>query len=200
MSATATPPATDLMTADEFYEFGLRPENRNRNFELVRGKAVEMSHPRRNHGVICSNINSFFDRFARDNKFGYVTTPTGVLTEQDPDTVRGPDVCYWNDIEKPEDLPERWGTTVPLVAVEVLSPNDRKQMIAEKLSEYLRSGVGEVWIVDPEECFVAIHQVGQPPAVYREDTTLKSSLLPGFTCAVASLFQFPNGQPLPKDE
>lgn len=37
----------------------------------------------------------------------------------------------------------------PLVAIEVLSPDDRLTAVREKLQEYRAWGVGHVWLVDP---------------------------------------------------
>jgi Uma2 family endonuclease len=37
----------------------------------------------------------------------------------------------------------------PLVAIEVLSPDDRMSTVREKLQEYRAWGVGHVWLVDP---------------------------------------------------
>ncbi len=44
---------TKLMTAEEFWDFVHRPENRDRCFDLVRGEVVEMSKPCKRHGVVC---------------------------------------------------------------------------------------------------------------------------------------------------
>ena len=51
--------ASDLMTAEQFYEFVHRPENRDRIFELEDGEIVEMSRPGKKHGLgaICANAS-----------------------------------------------------------------------------------------------------------------------------------------------
>lgn len=46
------------MTVDEFLEFCARPENFDRNFELIRGEVVELPNPNIIHGVLCSNISA----------------------------------------------------------------------------------------------------------------------------------------------
>jgi Uma2 family endonuclease len=38
----------------------------------------------------------------------------------------------------------------PLIAIEILSPDDRMAEMLEKLREYRRWGVTHVWLVDPE--------------------------------------------------
>jgi len=73
-------------------------------------------------------------------KKGYVVcNDSGVVLE--PDTVRGPDVAYYEDAKQFDDLPEKWGDTTPRLAVEVLSPNDLADYILRKIDDFLRSGV-----------------------------------------------------------
>src|SRR5207237_6935191 len=46
---------TKLITAEEFYDWANRPENRDKYCELERGEIVEMSRPGKRHGLICAN-------------------------------------------------------------------------------------------------------------------------------------------------
>jgi Uma2 family endonuclease len=41
-------------------------------------------------------------------------------------------------------------TSPPLIAIEILSPDDRMAETLDKLREYRRWGVPHVWLVDPE--------------------------------------------------
>ncbi len=47
--------------------------------------------------------------------------------------------------DDPSPVPE----TPPLVAIEILSPDDRLSEVREKLEEYRTWGVPHVWLVDP---------------------------------------------------
>jgi Uma2 family endonuclease len=53
--STAAP--KKLMTADEFFDWVQRPENRDKHFDLVRGEIIEVPQPGEMHGVVCSNAN-----------------------------------------------------------------------------------------------------------------------------------------------
>lgn len=56
-----------------------------------------------------------------------------------------PDLCvYW-----PERPASRFPDVPPLVAIEILSPDDRLTAVREKLEEYRTWGVKHVWLVDP---------------------------------------------------
>jgi Uma2 family endonuclease len=55
-----------------------------------------------------------------------------------------PDVAVYCPVE-PTGVPE----TPPLVAIEILSPDDRMSDVREKLEEYRTWGVPHVWLIDP---------------------------------------------------
>ena len=55
-----------------------------------------------------------------------------------------PDVAVFQGA-KPELIPD----TPPLIAIEVLSPDDKLAKVREKLEEYRAWGVSHVWLVDP---------------------------------------------------
>src|SRR4051812_44329256 len=136
--------ARKLMTADEFWEFVHRPENLDRDFDLIRGEVVEVSRPRTPHGIICSRLVFRLQEYAERRGQGYVTCgDTGVVLAED--SVVGPDVAYFTDANKFEDVHPKWGDVAPVVAVEVSSPNDRPGRVNAKIREYLAHGVKIVW-------------------------------------------------------
>jgi len=59
--------------------------------------------------------------------------------------VRVPDVSVF-----PRDLPvEQVFTRPQLIAIEVLSPEDRHSRMDKKIRNYIDFGVGHIWVVDP---------------------------------------------------
>jgi Uma2 family endonuclease len=182
------------MTADEFYDFVLRPENRNRSFELVRGEVIEVSRPTRIHGFVCANTTTKLNLYSHKRKKGYVVcNDSGVQLEHDPDTVRGPDVAWYEDVIYFEDLPKKWGDIPPRVAAEVLSPNDTARYINDKVTDYLENGVEVVWVIDPESKTVVIYSKTGVTRLTEKQTLTGGDVLPGFRCKVADLFVMPEG-------
>jgi Uma2 family endonuclease len=56
-----------------------------------------------------------------------------------------PDICvYW-----PDRASSRFPDVPPLLAIEIMSPDDRLTAVREKLEEYRAWGVKHVWLVDP---------------------------------------------------
>ena len=113
---------------------------------------------------------------------------TGVITERGPDTVRGPDVAYFSFARQPT-VPENYFEVGPDLAVEVLSPSNRRKQIEEKIAEYLKAGTKLVWIVDPMDRTVTIYREPLKGTVLRSGVMLEGEdVLPGFQCRVSSLF------------
>jgi len=45
---------------------------------------------------------------------------------------------------------EQVPTTPPLIAIEVLSPEDTFPKLQQRIDDYLRMGVANIWVLDPE--------------------------------------------------
>src|SRR5438552_1692602 len=87
---------TKAMTADEFWEWASLPGNAGTIFELDRGRIIEMPPPGELHGVICGLIAHLLWNYLFQRGKGHVTTnDTGLLVQEDPDTLRGPDVMLF---------------------------------------------------------------------------------------------------------
>jgi Uma2 family endonuclease len=175
-----------LLTAEEYLQISDRGPS-----ELVRGEVTEMSPPSYRHGVVCVNVGVVLKLWARANNAGSVAgNDAGVVTERNPDTVRGADVQFISRARLPEGYPEEGYPAVPPdLAVEVLSPNDRWAEVVLKVDEYLAAGVLEVWLVDPQNEFVEVRRSDRSPVRFECDELLISeAVLPGFQCLVREFF------------
>lgn len=137
-----------LLTADEY----LSLPNDGRHTELVRGMVIEMNMPGFEHGDICGTAYFLLREFVADRDLGRVVcNDTGVLTERDPDTVRGADIAYYSYQRLPrEKRPKGYPDVAPELIIEVLSPTDRWSDIHRKIGEYLAVGVAVVCVIDPD--------------------------------------------------
>jgi Uma2 family endonuclease len=192
--------AIKKMTAEEFADWVHRPENANKWFELVRGEVIELPPPTRPHGFVSGNVARIVGNYTFQRGKGYVASnDSGVILERDPDTVRGPDVALYEDAQTFAELHPKYGEVPPLLAVEVLSPNDRADRVTRKITDYLRSGVRLVWLIDPEARTVTVYQPDKGPRLVEEGGELDGEdMLPGFRCRVADFFLLPGGQQEPK--
>jgi Uma2 family endonuclease len=181
------------MTAEEFFDWVHRPENRDRHFELERGEVVEVSRPGERHGFTCLNVGRILLNYTFARGKGYAcSNDTGLLLERDPDTVRGPDLVLYSELRIFNDLQVRYSREPPTLAVEVLSPTDRWGAVTRRITRFLQHGVTMVWLVDPDGRTVTIYRAGQLPQVLdSEDEIICEDCLPGLRCRVAELFLLP---------
>jgi Uma2 family endonuclease len=189
----STAESTRLLTAEEFYDFCHLPENRDRQLELERGEVVEVSRPGMPHGVVCANVVYLITQYARQRKRGYVCgNDTGVIWERGPDTVKGPDVIYFDENRRFDELPAKYADHSPKLAVEVRSPNDRWAKLHRRAVQFLQGGTAAVWIIDVEERSVTVFRPNQFQQVFEEDEELTGGEeLPDFRCRVAEFFAMP---------
>ncbi|MCH8805617.1 MAG: Uma2 family endonuclease [Planctomycetes bacterium] len=176
-----------LVTADEFESIAeqLGP------CELVRGEVLRMSPAGFDHGRICANVTFLLEAWARRRESGRVLAgEAGILTESDPDSVRGADVAYISYERLPRGSePSGFVTTPPELAVEIVGKGKTWKDLNVKVGEYLRMGVDRVWVIDPTTRRVHVFRPDAEPTVLSEnDTMADEPSLPGFACGIAELF------------
>jgi Uma2 family endonuclease len=180
--------AEALMTAEEF---GRRPDPGHPE-ELVQGRIVSVPPPDRRHGYVCSKADRILGAFVEEHDLGRVmSNDSGVITERDPDTVRGADVAYYSYARLPRGpLPTGYGPEVPELVVEVRSAHDGWREILEKVAEYLRAGVLTVVVLDPRPQTAHVFSPTDPPrALGTEEELFVPGLLEGFRVRVGRFFE-----------
>lgn len=170
-------------------EFGRMPEPADGSKEeLVKGVIVTIPPPKGRHGIVQLKIGRLLGNFVEDRRLGWVVTESGTILERDPDTIRGPDVAYYSIARQPTP-PADYFEIPPDLAVEVLSPDDRRPAVREKIREYVNAGVRLVWLADPETRTVLVYRGSLRGTEYDEADTLDGGdALPEFTCRVADFF------------
>jgi Uma2 family endonuclease len=157
----ATTESHSLLTAQQFL---MLPDSR-RPSELVRGKVIEMTPPGSRHGQVCFLVAQIVGNYVKAHDLGHVLcNDSGVVTERNPDSVRGADVAYYSYARVPRGrLPNGYLDVPPDIVVEVRSPTDRPRQIDEKTEEYLNAGVKAVCVLDPDQETLHLHRAGQAP-------------------------------------
>ena len=183
----STPCAVPLLTAEEF--FRRYPDH---YVELVKGVVKEIPMPGGEHGYVCGVIAWRIMNFVIDRDLGRVfINDTFVLTERDPDSIRGMDVAYVSYSRLPKG-PVPCGTleVLPELVAEVRSPTDTWTDVFAKVEEYLAAGVSVVLVADPEKGTVSACRKGPTQQDFQAgDTLTVPDVLPGFAVPVAVLFE-----------
>ncbi|HEY2473938.1 MAG TPA: Uma2 family endonuclease [Candidatus Cybelea sp.] len=157
--------------------------------EWVRGRALQKVSPQRTHAYLQLDLGARLQQWAKGRG--------GVGTEwrfrvAPPGEVRRPlvpDVAYVsNERLRPLDDSEvEMPPIAPDVAVEILSPDDRRADVDDKILVYLRAGSSLAIVVDPPRRVVELHD-RNATRLLGEGEVIAHDALPGFAYPVRDLF------------
>ncbi len=126
------------VTVEEYLRTAYRPD-----CDYVDGRVEERNVGEYDHGLLQLALGHLF----MTNRVAWgVRVVTDVRAQVSPHRFRVPDVSILRaDAPKEQIL-----THPPLIAIEILSPEDRLSRFQARINDYLAFGVEHVWIVDPE--------------------------------------------------
>jgi len=187
MSAVLENPITELMTADEL----LMMPNSRWGYELVRGKLKKYMPAGNLHGFIASRVGRIIGNFVDEHNLGAVfAAETGFYIFQNPDTVRAPDSAFvGNEKLAKYGISKGYFPDAPDLAVEVVSPNDKKKDVEDKIQDYLKAGVKLIWIIYPQKQFVAVYRQSKIVSILFETDELEGEdVIPNFRLPLEKVF------------
>ena len=179
---------TSFLTADEY----ARLPDPGHPTELIQGQVISMPPPMPRHGQICFRIAYLIQRCLDEHDLGQIlTNDSGVVTERDPDTVRGADVAYYSYQRVPKGpLKDGLLAVAPELVFEVLSPDDRWREIHVKVADYLHAGVLAVCVVDDSHRSVHVYHASRPSQVHSgSDEFSLPEILPDLRLPIARFFE-----------
>lgn len=139
MPVETSPNATQL-SLEEYLHTSYRPD-----CDYVDGELEERNVGETKHGLLQVEVAFWF----RSHKSEWnIRVITELRTRVGRTRVRIPDVSVAYDDEA---IKEQVRTTPPLIAIEILSPEDRLNRIIVRLQDYLAMGVENLWVLDPME-------------------------------------------------
>ncbi len=181
-----------VMTTEELLSL---PEDGTERW-LVAGELQERPMTKRNRfhckamTIVAAELE-YWRRQQPEPRGEVLTGDLGVRLQRDPDTTFGVDVAYVSA----EVMALQTGEStildgIPVLAVEILSPNDVQEDIDNKIDAYLAAGVPLVWIVTPRRRTVTVHAPGAQPVLFgvQQEITAEPHL-PGLRFPVRRLFE-----------
>lgn len=161
--------------------------------DLVDGRLVERPIMGQDSSSIAIRISFLLGLYIRDHLPAVVSGADGgfQIFREDPNRVRFPDVAVTRKDRLPggKAFPGHC-RVVPELIVEVISPNDNADDLAEKVAEYHAADVPLIWVVHPGSRRVQVIRADGTAAYLGESDTLEGGdALPGFRCRVADLFE-----------
>ena len=162
-------------------------------YQLIEGELWQMSAPNRFHQDISRNLCRIIDVFLLSYPIGVVyTAPFDVYLDEH--NVLQPDLLFVSR-ERASVLVPAGVTGAPDLVVEILSPSTAALNRRRKRQIYARTGVAELWLIEPELRQVEVYELGrdteQPVPIFGGVEGQDSSatpLLPGLPIDVAELF------------
>jgi len=119
--------------------------------ESIRGRWERKMSPRRRHAILQARVAMLLTHWAGDR--GDVGTEWRfyLVSDDEPVSSLVPDVAYYSFERLPPALGEarEKPSVAPDLAVEILSPGDRRDVVEEKIALYLANGSTAVVIIDP---------------------------------------------------
>lgn len=158
--------------------------------ELIDGCLVEEPSPSGAHQDAIGLLYSLILPWTRSRKSGLIRfAPFDVyLSEHD---VLQPDLLFVA-AERLSIVHDDGVHGAPDWVAEVLSPSTARRDLEVKRAIYARSGVTELWLMDPSLCEVMVFRLAEgaanPLRVHRSGDVLKSIVFPGLEIAVSDIF------------
>jgi Uma2 family endonuclease len=132
------PTSEDLWTVREYLSTSWSPDR-----EFVNGRIEERNLGEKEHSIIQRFLTVLFA--LKRAEWGVEVFPE-LRTQVAARNFRVPDIL----VVRAGESFERYLTHPPLIAVEILSPEDTLRAMQGKAAEYRRFGIENIWIIDPE--------------------------------------------------
>jgi Uma2 family endonuclease len=163
-----------------------------RSYEVVGGQMLEKPVMGVLESLLASLLLRWIANHAHENQLGRVVTETLFLLDPALGLKRRPDLAFVSTQRWPlrRRVPrtEAW-EVVPDLAVEIVSLSNTAEQVAEKIEDYFRSGVRQVWVVYPGTSKVYLYDTSTSVRILQVGDDLDGgSVLPGFRLALEDLF------------
>jgi Uma2 family endonuclease len=147
----------------------------------------------RTHSRITASMTYFLEDWLRRQPLprgSVLCGEAGCRLRGNPESTVGIDVVYVSpEVAARESDDTTLIDGVPVLVVEILSPNDTQEQIDEMIDDYLQAGVAVVWVIDPHDRTVLIYRKDMEPELVTVRLELTAEpQLPGFRLAAAQLF------------
>jgi Uma2 family endonuclease len=182
------------------YEEYLSMKESNRRYEIIEGEIRVVPSPTVRHQKLVRRISNLLDEFVSRHNLGVVLlAPIDVVIGKNPLHTRQPHVLYLSNeriaagcSQSEFDLLSRLEIAPDLV-IEILSPNESRRDMKDKLDDHHKMGVKECWLVSHEAETVEVIDLSGADivvqAVYGIESSLTSKLLNRLTLQLKEIFE-----------
>jgi len=188
-TVTPNPAIASKIWTDE--EFMALPDD-GHHYEIINGELIDMGNSGALHGYVCSTLVILLGGYVRQHNLGAMLDSSTAFKMKNGNK-RSPDIAFFakERLQGMAVLPSGYLEGAPDLAVEVLSPDNTVEEIDDKLTEYFENGSRLVWVIHPTQHYVLVYRSAQEPdrLLKEKDSLDGEEVIPGFTLAIADLFQ-----------
>ena len=162
-----------------------------RRYELYDGEVYVCPAPMPRHQLALGELHDRLRRYAEVHGGVVLMSPIDIVfTEYN---VVQPDLAFFQVTRRQHVTLDKAIRVPPDVVVEVISPGTMWNDLGRKKATFARFGVPEYWVLDPHIERIERHSLSagdqyQMTLSAGPNESFQSTVLPGFTCPVASLF------------
>ena len=177
----------EKLTAEDYRAM---PED-GRRYQLIDGELHMAPAPNSYHQEIVWNLSQILGSYVRQHPVGRIYLAPYDVYLSDGDVVQ-PDLLFLSNSRK--NLRQDHGLNgAPDLVIEVLSVSTSQLDKKKKRAIYARTGVKEMWLVDPILQQIHLYDFARDPAkavrLVEDDETFESALLRGLTVSAAEVFK-----------
>ena len=162
-------------------------------YEIIEGELFVSRAPNLKHQRVSMNITGLIIPYLARNPIGEILATPGLILSKYDGVI--PDLVFISYEQRDEIASGDRVTGAPELVIEIVSPgteNEKRDRVAKR-QLYGKYGVKEYWVVDPYQRTIEVYALkGQTlilEATFAEADDLVSSVLPGFSCKVESIFR-----------
>lgn len=155
-----------FMSYETFMEMNEKSEAR---YEYIDGQVYYLASPTFTHQRILGNLYILMHTFFKGRPCQPYLSPFDVTLKRSITlfSVVQPDLLVICDQDNRNEKDRYLGT--PTLVVEIISPSTSKKDLVNKLDLYMSTGVGEYWLINPDEKLVIIYTF-----LTKENTSLRT--------------------------
>jgi len=155
--------------------------------ELIDGEVCEKMSPRWGHSQLALRLGAKLDEHGFAGVEPRAIIPASATMGASAPL---PDIAFYRDNPPGED---EWMTRPPDLAVEILSPGQRRAEMRAKIDAYLAFGIPCVWVIDVDARSIDIYETGTRRTAAGEDV-VETPSVPGFRMTAAGIFALLEGR------
>jgi len=161
-------------------------------YQLINGEVYQMASPTVIHQAILMELSTQFNNWLKGKPCKVFAAPLDVRLfpkkDKSDKTVVQPDLLVVCDKDK---IAKNSINGAPDLIIEIVSPSNTHSELFLKFQYYLKAGVREYWVIDPEMKKVQVHLYEDSryiSTIFEDNASISVTILPGLEIQLKDIF------------